>query len=345
MMKRACVLIAMSLASASIVLLPTDFDVVAARAQRVQPTLRIALVGLSRANSVTHLPGIETALADALARDTRINLIDQSMVQPALTGIGYDGSINLSKDEARRLAAAIGCDFFIVGKAEVFARSEREGESHQLAYVALMTVDGRTGALADFEFFSEKAGTESAASSAAVKNFERRVADFVDRAIQFHARSLSEPAQRSSSSQDVTEEIPDEDSPRVAGFKPPEFLNRVKPEYTNEAELADITATVEAMAVLRSNGEVGTVEITRWAGFGLDESAERAIRQLKFKPATRDGKPINVRALVRYNFRRVSESSSKSEDLRAKLRNEPERDRRRLFSPAKGPLSEYRSTR
>jgi outer membrane biosynthesis protein TonB len=37
----------------------------------------------------------------------------------------------------------------------------------------------------------------------------------------------------------------------------------------------------------------------------LDEAAERAIRQLKFKPATRAGLAVSVRAGVRYNFRRV----------------------------------------
>jgi protein TonB len=97
----------------------------------------------------------------------------------------------------------------------------------------------------------------------------------------------------------------DAESAVGAGFKAPEFLNRVKPEYTREADQANITATVEARAVFRADGEIGEIEITRWAGFGLDQAAERAIRQLKFKPATRDGRPVSVRAVVRYNFRRV----------------------------------------
>ena len=99
--------------------------------------------------------------------------------------------------------------------------------------------------------------------------------------------------------------MPAEGSPQSTGFTAPQFLNRVKPEYTEEAGRADINATVEAKAVFRADGEVGEVEIIRWAGFGLDESAERAIRGLKFKPATRDGRAVSVRALVRYNFRRL----------------------------------------
>jgi TonB family protein len=126
------------------------------------------------------------------------------------------------------------------------------------------------------------------------------------------------------------EDIPDEGSPTAAGFKPPEFLNRVKPDYPDAADRADITATVEASAVFRANGQVGEVQITRWAGFSLDESAERAIRQLKFKPATRDGKPVSARATVRYNFRRLSEVKPAEP---AKPDDKPVPDLRQLFKP------------
>ncbi len=296
-----------------------------------QPKLRVARVGFAGAKSGTDSRAIETALTGVLARDQRIVLVDQSMIHPALTGIGYDGSINLSKDEARKLAAAIGCDFFIIGKTEVFARSEHEGESHQQAYAAVMIVDGRTGALADFEFISEKAATRESALNAVTKTLERRASEFVDRITQIRAQVLPQSADRSSAGFDLIEDIPADDSPRAVGFKPPEFLNRVKPEYTSQAELADVTAIVEAMAVFRSNGEVGAVEITRWAGFGLDESATAAIRQLKFKPATREGKPINVRALIRYIFRRVSEPLGTPGAPPPEQPDKPQRDLRLLF--------------
>jgi TonB family protein len=301
------------------------------QADTALPKLRIALVGFTRAKSGTDSRAIETALTGVLARDQRTVLVDQSMIHPALTGIGYDGSINLSKDEARQLAAAIGCDFFIIGKTEVFARSEHEGESRQQAYAAVMIVDGRTGALADFEFISEKAVTREFALNAVTKTLERRASELVDRITQIRAQVLPQSAGRSSAGFGLIEDIPAEDSPRAVGFKPPEFLNRVKPEYTSQAELADITATVEAMAVFRSNGEVGAVEITRWAGFRLDESATAAIRQLKFKPATREGKPINVRALIRYIFRQVSEPGATPNTPPPEQPDKPQRDLRLLF--------------
>jgi hypothetical protein len=242
------------------------------------------------------------------------------MVETALKALAYDGSINLSTDQARRLASAIGCDFFVVGKAEALTRSEREKESHEEAYAGVIFVDARDGSLAAFDFISEKASTREAALNGIVKLLSARGAGYIDRLIQLRASaqiptSKASSTTRDSPALDFIEDIPDEGSARSTGFKPPEFLNRVKPEYTREAESADITATLEAQAVFRSNGEIGEIKIIRWAGFGLEESAERAIHQLKFKPATRDGKPISVRAVVRYNFRRVSEPTAKPEGV------------------------------
>lgn len=268
--------------------------------------MRIALIGFA-GTKPNDSHRTEAALTEALSRDERVSLIDQSLVQPVLGGIRYDRSINMNKDEARRLGAAIGCDFFIIGKSEALTRSTRENESHEEAYAGVMIVDARTGSLAAFDFISEKGRTREAALAELAKALSSRASVYIDRIAQFvDARSTNDSARDAARSNDeIIEDIPDEKSPRAAGFSPPEFLNRVKPEYTAQADQADITASVEAMAVLHSSGEVGLVDITRWAGFGLDESAQRAIRQLKFKPATRDGKPVTVRALIRYNFRHV----------------------------------------
>ncbi|HSB09856.1 MAG TPA: energy transducer TonB [Blastocatellia bacterium] len=281
-----------------------------ASSQRSQPAAtRVALIDFIQGKADSGASLLDSGLREALSRDDRLVVIDRSMMQAALTGVGYAGSLNMTRDEARRVGSAIGCDFFIVGKTEALTRSERERESHEDAYAAVLIVDGRTGALAAFDFISEKAVTRESAINAVSKILASRAASYVDRMLahrdssQAPPRTLNEPI----------EDIPEEGSPRADGFTPPEILNRVRPEYSPQAERADITATVEALAVLRASGEVGDVEITRWGGFGLDESAEHAIRQLKFKPATRDGKAINVRALIRYNFRRLTEPGSPRE--------------------------------
>jgi hypothetical protein len=300
-----------------------------------QNSLRIAVIDFVGAKPNDAHP-IEAALTEVLSRDARVALIDQSLAQSALVGLRYGGSINMSKDEARRVAAAIGCDFFVIGKTEVLTRSSRENESHEEAYAAVMIVDARTGSLAAFDFISEKGDTREAASNGLARNISARGTSYVDRiarVIQAHATKDSPGDAARQNFEERTEDIPEDGSARAVGFAPPEFLTRVKPDYTAEAERADITAAVEAMVVFRLNGEVGRIEIVRWAGFGLEESAERAIRQLKFKPATRDSKPVSVRALIRYNFRRVSEPNHNSEQPSPKPPEKPERDLRQLMKP------------
>ena len=261
--------------------------------------LRIALVGIKQA-------AIGQAVLDSMDQDKRLKIIDSALVNPVLKGFGYDGSINMSTEEARRLGSAIGCDFFVLGKTESVTRSTSGGESHQEAYAGIMIVDARTGRLALFDFAVETDVSGEAALARLARSIEKRAANYADQLARYRAESLA-VRNPSAATAEAIEDIPDASSPRAAGFQPPEFLNRVKPEYTSEAELADITATVEASVVFRSSGAVGNIEILKWAGFGLDQSAEQAIRQLKFKPATRDKKPISVRATVRYNFRRVAE--------------------------------------
>ena len=272
-----------------------------------QSPLRVALVGFSGAVAGEHTDDgqPEAALRAALASSVRAVLIDPAQVKPALAGVGYDGSINMSRDEARRLGAAIGCDFFITGKRDSFTRSDARQESHEEALVGVMIVDARTGELAAFDWINEKAPTRAAALDALTKTLAARAGSYVERMIAHRARR--DAARDSANVVERIEELPDADTAARAGFTPPAFLNRVKPEYSAEAERADITATVEALAVFRADGTVGEIQITRWAGYGLDEAAERAIRQLKFKPATRDGHPVSVRAAVRDNFRRISE--------------------------------------
>ena len=269
--------------------------------------LRLALIGLRWPETAADAQAarlLDAALAQALAGDSRVALIDSAQLRPALAGVGYDGSINLSAEDARRIGSALGCDFFIIGKAETLTRSERENQSHEETLIGLMMVDGRSGRLAVFDFIAEKSATREASREGAAKTLAARAPGYVDRVLEFRAARfrIQNP---SSSAIDTVEDIPDEGSTRSAGFSPPVFLNRVKPEYTPEADRAGISATVEAKVVFRRNAEVGEIEITRWAGFGLDESAARAIRQLKFKPATREGQPVSVRAVIRYNFRRA----------------------------------------
>lgn len=278
-----------------------------AQQQSTARPLRVALVGFadssqkvdwrSRGAFATLLVG---ALKSGVTSDARVTLVDDSLTNAALAGVGYGGSLNLSLAEARNIGAAVGCDFFILGKADSFTRSERAGEAHEESFAGVLIGDGRTGRLAHFDFIVKKALRRETSQTEVARELETRAAEYVRKMFEFRAaREAAAPVG------EAAEELPDADSAPAAGFTPPEFSSRTKPAFTEAADRADVNATVEARVVFRATGEIGEIEITRWAGFGLEESSIDAIRQLKFKPATRGGKPLSVRALVQYNFRRL----------------------------------------
>ena len=59
------------------------------------------------------------------------------------------------------------------------------------------------------------------------------------------------------------------------------------------------------MVDLDANGNILRTDVVRWAGFGLDESVEKTVRSMNWRPAERNGKTLPMRFLVRYNFKKI----------------------------------------
>ena len=83
---------------------------------------------------------------------------------------------------------------------------------------------------------------------------------------------------------------------------PVEILFKPKPDYTQEARQQKIEGEVLVRVMFTAAGEVRVLEVTRGLGHGLDESALRAAQQIKFKPAQRDGQPVDSTATVHIVF-------------------------------------------
>ncbi len=101
------------------------------------------------------------------------------------------------------------------------------------------------------------------------------------------------------------EEVPEEGSMPAKDFRAPVPYRRIKPEYTPEAALYDIKATVDLMVYLDETGKIVQTDVVRWAGFGLDASVEKNVRSMNWRPASRNGKSLAMKFLLRYNFRKV----------------------------------------
>lgn len=69
-------------------------------------------------------------------------------------------------------------------------------------------------------------------------------------------------------------------------------LNNPAPRYTEEARQLKLEGAVSLVVMITENGDVDSVVLVRGLGNVLDEQAIEAARQLKFSPATKNGKPI-----------------------------------------------------
>jgi TonB family protein len=88
------------------------------------------------------------------------------------------------------------------------------------------------------------------------------------------------------------------------GVSAPKLVKEVKPEYTPEARAAKIQGTVLLATVVREDGAVSDVKVSRSldAKYGLDEQAVKAAKQWTFTPGMRDGKPVPVMVTIELSF-------------------------------------------
>jgi TonB family protein len=84
---------------------------------------------------------------------------------------------------------------------------------------------------------------------------------------------------------------------------PVDILDKPKPEYTAEGRSLKLEGDVVIDVVFLSNGTIQVNRVISGLGHGLDEAAVRAAQQIKFKPAKRDGQPVDYPARVRIEFR------------------------------------------
>ena len=84
---------------------------------------------------------------------------------------------------------------------------------------------------------------------------------------------------------------------------PVDILEKPRPEYTAEGRSLKIEGDVVMDMVFLANGSVQVNRVISGLGHGLDEAAMRAAQQIKFKPAKRDGQPVDFPARVRIEFR------------------------------------------
>jgi periplasmic protein TonB len=83
---------------------------------------------------------------------------------------------------------------------------------------------------------------------------------------------------------------------------PVEILFKPKPVYSDIARAKKIEGEVLLQVVFTGSGDVKVERVVQGLGYGLDESAENAARQIRFKPAEANGQPVDSTAIVHITF-------------------------------------------
>lgn len=87
------------------------------------------------------------------------------------------------------------------------------------------------------------------------------------------------------------------------GISAPQAISTPDPEYTEEARRAKTQGTCILWLIVDAEGHPRDIRVVRGLGFGLDTKAIEAVKQWRFEPALKDGKPVNVQISVEVGFR------------------------------------------
>jgi len=82
-----------------------------------------------------------------------------------------------------------------------------------------------------------------------------------------------------------------------------DILSMPNPVYSNEGRTLRMEGDVVLEVVFLASSQVQVTRVVSGLGHGLDEAAIQAAKQIHFRPAKRDGLPVDSPARVRIEFR------------------------------------------
>ena len=85
-------------------------------------------------------------------------------------------------------------------------------------------------------------------------------------------------------------------------FIPPVVISEPKARYTPEAQQARIQGEVTLQVRFLASGQVEVICVVNGLGHGLDEEARHVAESIRFKPAQRNGQPVDHTTLIHVTF-------------------------------------------
>jgi len=89
---------------------------------------------------------------------------------------------------------------------------------------------------------------------------------------------------------------------QTAAFKPVVILSKPDPVYPPEARRLHIEGQVTLSVLFGSTGNLRVLRVVEGLGHGMDQAAVAAANRISFKPAERDGRPVDSTATVHIIF-------------------------------------------
>jgi TonB family protein len=81
-----------------------------------------------------------------------------------------------------------------------------------------------------------------------------------------------------------------------------EVLSKPPVQYTSEAKQLRVQGEVVLRVTFTATGQVLVQSVVHGLGHGLDEEARRVAQQIRFRPATRDGKAVDMTTNITITF-------------------------------------------
>lgn len=82
----------------------------------------------------------------------------------------------------------------------------------------------------------------------------------------------------------------------------PKLLFKPRPEYTDEARQLHLEGTVSVRIHVAASGAVSVIGVQSGLGHGLDQSAMKAVQNMRFQPALQNGQPTDWDGTVNVSF-------------------------------------------
>ena len=91
-------------------------------------------------------------------------------------------------------------------------------------------------------------------------------------------------------------------APTEPAFTPPVVISEPRAQYTAEAQQQHVEGEVTLQVRFMASGQVEVLRVVSGLGHGLDEQAKHVAENIRFKPAQKNGQPVDHTTLIHITF-------------------------------------------